>query len=203
MSPAPSIGWYNFVHKGGEFLVCLRPAGAFFCPQFRAGAFWHYLEEEGGVLKIEWANYGKYAMKLGEDGITWEGSVINKPESWRKMTFARPLSDAELLLLNTEWNFQYEKGEFPVEFRGDGFNHFVCKSHSAHAHWDFNDDENKLLIDWAQYGKYEMTIDVAAKTMTGNKLGQPANWRKANLIRSLSGDEASTGLISHDHSHDH
>ena len=39
-------------------------------------------------------------------------------------------------------------GEFPVEFRGDGFNHFVCKSHSAHAHWDFHESENKVLIDW-------------------------------------------------------
>ena len=98
---------------------------------------------------------------------------------------------------------KYPVGEFPVEFRGDGFNHFVCKSHSAHAHWDFHESENKVLIDWAQYGKYEMTIDVASKTMSGNKLGQPANWRKANLIRSLGGDEASTGLVSHDNSHDH
>ena len=99
----------QLVHKGGEFEVCLRP-DTFFCSQFRASAFWHYLEEEG-VLKIDWANFGKYAMKLGSDGVTWEGSVIGKPESWRKMTFTRPISDAEVLLLNTEWNFQYEKGK--------------------------------------------------------------------------------------------
>ena len=109
MSTAPSVGYYNFVHKGGEFEVCLRPH-TFFCSQFRASAFWHSLEEEG-VLKIDWANFGKYAMKLGSDGVTWEGSVIGKPESWRKMTFTRPISDAEVLLLNTEWNFQYEKGK--------------------------------------------------------------------------------------------
>ena len=28
-------GWYTFQHAGGEFEVCLRPGGVFFCPSFQ------------------------------------------------------------------------------------------------------------------------------------------------------------------------
>ena len=119
------------------------------------------------------------------------------------MRFLREFSGVEILLFDSEWMLQWEKGEFEIQFRADGFNHFVCPKFSAHSHWEYVAADNKILIDWAQYGKYELIIDADSKSMTGNKVGQPTNWRKASFLRSLGAEEATSGVESHDHAHTH
>jgi len=51
------------------------------------------------------------------------------------MALKRPFTVAEMKLLDSEWDFQHAGGNFPVEFRADGYNHFVCAQFSAHSHW--------------------------------------------------------------------
>ena len=189
-----SHGWYSWEYAGGKFPVAIRPMNAFFCPQYAAASTWYH---DGQTLKIDWANYGKYQLEQ-RDGI-WQGSAIGKPESWRKMCFERPFSEAESLLLDSEWNFEWEKGAFNIEFRGDGFNHFVCPQYPSHSHWNFTAENNVVCIDWSQYGQYELVLDAASRTMTGHKVGQPTNWRRASFVRKLGADEAKIGLSSHDH----
>ena len=91
--------------------------------------------------------------------------------------------------------------EFPIESREDGFNYFICNSLSAHVHWDYDPEENKVFIDGVQYGRYEMSIDAGTKTISGNKVGQSAKWEKTSLLRSSSDEKATRGMISHDHNH--
>ena len=71
--------------------------------------------------------YGQYEL-TSEDGASWAGSTVGKPEDWRKATFLRPLSEVESLLMGqgagSEWDFAYEGGSFKVQFKGDGYNHF-------------------------------------------------------------------------------
>jgi hypothetical protein len=135
-----SHGWYLWQYAGGQFPVAIRPMNSFFCPSFRAASTWY---QDGPSLKIDWANYGKY--ELQNNGGVWEGAAIGKPESWRKMSFQRPFTDAESLLFDSEWSFEWEKGAFGIEFRADGFNHFLCPQFPSHSHWDFNPEENKVL----------------------------------------------------------
>ncbi len=47
-----------------------------------------------------------------------------------------------------------------------------------------------------------MVVDAATGTMTGNKKGDPANWRRATLIRNM-GAEGLAGVEDHEHSHKH
>jgi hypothetical protein len=63
-------------------------------------------------------------------------------------------------------------------------------------------EENRISIDWSQYGAYEMVLDVGTMTMSGCKKGQPENWRKATFIRSLGSEGVST-IPAHDHGHNH
>ena len=57
--------------------------------------------------------------------------------NWRKMTWTRPFTTAEHLLHDSVWDFQHPGGSFDVEFRADGYNHFVCNSFPAHSHWKY------------------------------------------------------------------
>jgi len=184
--------------SGGQFPVALRPMGTFFCPSFRAQSTWSSV---GDTLRIDWANYGKYELKRIED--RWEGCAMGRPDSWRRMSFERPFTEAEQMIFDSEWSFEWEKGTFNVEFRADGFNHFICSQFPAHAHWDMVPEENKVVIDWAQYGKYELVVDPSNRGMAGHKQGQPTNWRRARLLRQLGAEEASKGLAPHDHAHEH
>ena len=123
------------------------------------------------------------------------------------------------------WNFIWEKGSFEVEFRCDGYNHFVCNSFPAHSHWTITDDT--LKISWAQYGmmcscvcvvayqcslpSYSLTacigeyeLKLSAEGLAGGKVGQPSNWRKATFLRSVTAAGlASTPAHDHGHAHEH
>ena len=146
-------GVYTWLYGGGSFPVCLRPSGVFYCQQYASSAKWEKIDG-GSEISIDWKNFGQYHLKHIEAGH-FEGSQIGKPANWRKMSYLRPFSAHETLMMGTgagsAWNFEWEKGSFEVEFRCDGFNHFVCNTYPAHSHWAMEDD--KILINWDKYGK--------------------------------------------------
>ena len=125
-------GVYSWKHPSGEFNVHLRNNGVFYCKDYPAAAKWM---ENDSKLQIDWKNYGSYElMKTSE--IELEGSVVGQPSKWRKMSFQRPFTEMENLIMGegggSVWDFQWEKGNFEVEFRTDGLNHFVCSTFPAH-----------------------------------------------------------------------
>ena len=204
--PSFTEGWYSWSYAGGSFPVSFRPYGSFHCPEFPAQSRWSTSADK---VIVDWGSYGKYELAIGIDPVTnlpkLEGFAAGNPNSWRKATFVRDLSPAEQILCagGSEWKFEYEKGSFMIEFRGDGMNHFICKDFPAHAHWSMDPlDNNKISIDWSQYGKYDMILDPNTRIMNGCKRGQPSNWRRATFVRSL-GEEGITSLPAHDHSHGH
>merc|ERR1719502_1278440 len=195
---AKLIGIYDFQHPGGNFEVHLRPDGKFFAPKFQARASWNCTES--GVLSIEWGKFGQYMLELKDPATRYfEGSAVGKPESWRKMKLKRPFSTAESELMDSEWELEHPGGKFNIEFRADGFNHFVCNDFPAHSHWTMLNDESPtptVHIAWGKYGEYELVIAADGKTMAGSAKGQPDNWRKATRIKSL-------GAVEEAHVHDH
>lgn len=217
-------GIYTWAYGGGSFPVCLRQSGVFYCAQYSSAAKWNLATnpDHSSKLSIDWKNYGQYELKQVGEG-QFEGSQTGKPNNWRKMAFLRPFNDHEMLMMGggggSVWNFEWEKGAFEVEFRCDGYNHFICKSYPAHSHWGMED--NKILVNWDKYGKkhfinsfylhtpylffkfgvssgdYELVLDAANKVMAGCKKGEPANWRKLQFIRSLD-VSALESVPSHD-----
>lgn len=143
-------GVYKWLYAGGSFTVCLRPSGVFYCKEYSSSAQW--VVSPSGI-SIDWKNYGQYELNIVGSGQL-EGSIKGKPASWRKMSFLRPFDECENLMMGngagTAWNFEYDKGSFEVEFRCDGFNHFICQKYPAHSHWSM--EENKLLVNWDRYG---------------------------------------------------
>merc|ERR1719502_1976289 len=158
---AKLIGIYDFQHPGGNFEVHLRPDGKFFAPKFQARASWNCTES--GVLSIEWGKFGQYMLELKDPATRYfEGSAVGKPESWRKMKLKRP------------------GGKFNIEFRADGFNHFVCNDFPAHSHWRLDNAEcatPTVYINWGKYGEYELVLAADGETMAGSAKGKPENWR--------------------------
>lgn len=220
-------GVYSWLYGGGSFAVALRPTGVFHCPQYSAAAKWALTSnpDDAAKLNIDWKNYGQYELKALGDG-NFEGSQKGKPSNWRKMSFVRSFNAHELLMMGdgggSAWNFAWENGSFEVEFRCDGYNHFICKTYPAHSHWNMED--NKILINWDKYGstiwphatdlpsvsnivnfwlgEYELVLDAATGQMNGCKKGEPNNWRKAQFLRNL--DSSSIDSVpSHDHSDEH
>lgn len=191
-------GVYNFEHAGGTFDVHLRSKQRFFCPNFQAKAEWHC--SEAGELEIKWGKYGEYKLQLKDPGTrAFEGSAVGKPESWRKMALKRQFTTAERQLFDSVWELQHPGGKFSVEFRADGYNHFVCADFPAHSHWRLDNDASPtplLYINWGKYGEYELTIAADGESMEGSAKGQPTNWRRAKRIQAL-GDAAAV------HEHDH
>ena len=151
---AKLVGVYEFQHPGGTFHVHLRTQGRFFAPNFQARATWNITE--GGELFIDWGKYGQYKLQLVDPATrAFEGAAVGKPESWRKMKLHRPFTVAETKLFDSEWMLEHPGGKFPVEFRADGFNHFVCNDFPAHSHWRLEDDATPtptLQISWGKYG---------------------------------------------------
>merc|ERR1711924_3293 len=192
------LGWYDFEYDGGTFQVCFRPAGGFFCPEYQAAASW---KAEGDTVHIDWQQYGKNQLQKQADN-TWAGSTVGKPEDWRKMKQTRALSPMEALLLGdgggTEWDFIYDGGNFNVQFKADGFNHFKCVKYPAHSHWSVT-GESEIFVDWAKFGQYELRVDAAAKAMEGSVKGQPDKWRKTNFIRNIpfEGDRSKEKCEAH------
>ncbi len=145
-----------------------------------------------------------YELRLTDAGNrVFEGSVKGHADNWRRAVFHKPLSPEEAIILadgGSEWLFEYAGGSFLIQFRGDGFNHFVCSKYPAHSHWLLDESDNsKLLINWDRYGIYEMVIDASSRTMAGCKQGQPANWRRAQFVRSLSAGDMP---LEAEHAHD-
>ena len=146
------FGVYEWTYAGGSFTVALRPNGTFFCALYPAQATWQAVD--GGLL-VDWKNYGQYEFTAESNGVI-EGSVRGEPSNWRRMAFKREFNETEMALLGagfgSAWNFEWEKGAFEIEFRVDGYNHFVCPQYPAHSHWSLTDDQT-IQINWGQYGK--------------------------------------------------
>lgn len=189
---ADLVGWYEFKYADGVFDICLRPQGNFHCPLYPAMAKW---ELEGDVVNIDWGQYGKYLMKVNADRSI-EGHAANNAQSWRTAAFKRPLSPEEIALIGngygTEWAFSWEFGDFPVQFKADGFNHFSCQDYPAHAHW--SQSGKKVGINWGDYGDYELVLNAEDGTMAGGAVGGDwvKEWRKARFIRNLAADSGSS-----------
>mmetsp|Transcript_63802 Transcript_63802/g.164240 ORF Transcript_63802/g.164240 Transcript_63802/m.164240 type:complete len:204 (+) Transcript_63802:86-697(+) len=88
------------------------------------------------------------------------------------------------------YSLSWKGGAFEVCLRPAGY--FFCSKFQAPARWELVD--NVIRIDWAKFGKYELTVDAATKSMTGNAVPKneedPGNWRKAEFVRPLSPVEA-------------
>mmetsp|Transcript_12399 Transcript_12399/g.36856 ORF Transcript_12399/g.36856 Transcript_12399/m.36856 type:complete len:236 (+) Transcript_12399:163-870(+) len=196
-------GWYKFTHPGGEFEVCLRPGGCFYAPDFPSNSRWCVLPTGGDSIGIAWGKYGNYQLKVTQPApaMQLEGAAVPPvegdapgPNDWRRMSFARPLSDVEATLLSptgggTEWAFEYESGRFAVQFRGDGYNHFHCQQYQAHSHWKLGGAAgDEVTISWGQYGTYVMKV--SGRAATGHAAGNPSDWRRMKYIRDLDAAEA-------------
>ena len=196
--------------------MVLRPSGVFYCSKYPSQASWLLSE---GTITINWGTFGTYELtrEAAEEGVgggggvsvgeatCFKGSLVGKPASWRTMTSTRiGFSEIETCLYGegggSVWSFIWSGGAFDVEFRFDGFQHFVCPQFPTHSHWSFSEDGQKVLIDFGKYGEFEMLVDASNKTMEGFKKEQPTNWRRATFIRSLGVDSLSTVP---DHNHDH
>mmetsp|Transcript_24218 Transcript_24218/g.33148 ORF Transcript_24218/g.33148 Transcript_24218/m.33148 type:complete len:212 (-) Transcript_24218:338-973(-) len=197
--------WYDITHEGGTFEICLRPGGYFYCPSFQANGKWY--QTGSSTLEIDWKKYGVYEFVV-TDAVLRElsGSVKGAPNNWRRLAAKRPLSPAEAKLLGASgagsvWRFEYNGGAFNVQFRGDGFNHFICPEYPAHSHWVIggaNSDE--LTINWGQFGTYEIRVDGVSGRGEGSAKGQPSNWRKMSWISDITPESiASEGGCGHDH----
>ena len=153
---------------------------------------------EGAALKVDFGKFGQYEFAAdGNNG--WAGGALGNPSNWRKMILARAFSAAERGLMDSEWDFQHPGGSFKVEFRADGFNHFICADFPAHSHWRLDKAETPeplLYINWGKYGEYELVLDAAGQTMTGSAKGAPDNWRKGTRIGSTVGKKE---VHEHDH----
>jgi hypothetical protein len=196
-------GWHLFHWSGGSFEVCLRPGGVFYCPQFQAASRW-CVKPGTQIIAIAWGKFGNYELNFVAPN-QWAGSLVGKPDDWRKMEFKAPLSPAEARLLGaggagTEWDLAHAGGEFPIEFRGDGFNHFVCQSFPAHAHWTLGgENRDELTINWAQYGVYEIKVDGPAGQGEGCAKGNPSEWRRMKHHRDLGAGAAVVDCGEHSH----
>merc|ERR1712216_557803 len=115
------------------------------------------------------------------------GHAQGKPENWRKMSFKRPFSTAELMVMDSEWDFIHAKGKFKVEFRADAYNHFVCNDFPAHSHWKLLDDtpSPEIEINFDKYGIYVLKVSADGQTMEGSAKGQPDNWRKCVRLDTI------------------
>lgn len=183
-------GWYELSWTGGVFEVCFRPGGHFFCPKFQAAAKW---ELDGDSMKIDWADFGRYEMKWNKyakamDGICVSVKNPTLERDWRKATFKKPLSSAEILLFGdgagTEWDLKWAEGEFPIQFKCDGCNTFKCAKYPADSRWSL-EGEDTINIFWREYGNYQLKVDSGAKTMSGSVVGEAENWRTAKYYNNI------------------
>jgi len=190
-------GVYSFSHPGGEFEVHLRSKGRFWAPKFQCKSTW-VLGSEGDTLDVDFAQFGKYTFEQTEDGFS--GSAVGKPENWRRMVKKRAFSPAEVAVMDSKWEFEHPGGKFEVELRADAFNHFVCESFPAHAHWRLMDADSPtptVYINWGKYGEYELQVAADGASAVGSAKGQPDKWRKMTNLGVLG-----TGLkqyAEHDH----
>ena len=200
------LGWYDFTHPGGTFDVCLRPGGTFFCPKFQANSRWAVTPD--GKLQIEWGKFGNYELPVTNvEAREFAGSMVGDASQWRRMKMKRGLVQSEVALLGapagvgSEWEFEHPNGKFNVEFRGDGYSHFVCKQFPAHSHWKLGGAAaDELTISWGAYGEYELRMAPDGQSAEGCLKGQPSNWRKMRLLRPLDA-AAQAEVVCNEHHH--
>ncbi|CAD7973088.1 unnamed protein product [Amoebophrya sp. A25] len=146
------------------------------------------------IVRIDWgAKFGQYELEFDPATKAMKGMCTSTPNAsmekdWRTAAFKRPISPVEAALFGegagSEWMFQWSGGEFPVIFKGDGYNHFQCHQFPAHAHWSLAED-GLLTIFWEKFGTYEMRVDPVNRLMEGSAKGEPENWRKARFTGNL------------------
>jgi len=154
------------------------------------------------VLYIDWAKFGKYELTMDVSACSGVGSALGRPESWRKMSRKRAFNEAELALFDSEWMFIHPGGEFKVEFKADGFNHFICKDFPAHSHWAIENDSTSadsstptVHIHWGKFGEYLVTLAADGLSFEGHAKNDPTNWRKGKRLGASGGHVA----CEHDH----
>eukprot|EP00746_Dinoflagellata_sp_MGD_P165972 gnl/MRDRNA2_/MRDRNA2_95571_c0_seq1.p1 gnl/MRDRNA2_/MRDRNA2_95571_c0~~gnl/MRDRNA2_/MRDRNA2_95571_c0_seq1.p1 ORF type:complete len:524 (+),score=120.24 gnl/MRDRNA2_/MRDRNA2_95571_c0_seq1:66-1574(+) len=222
------IGWHNMYWAKAQLKVCFRPGGFFFCqdPQYQAAATWKIFD---GEILIDWCNFGRYAL-APDEGKHTRGYAVPKDDddenNWRKTIYFGGLSDLEKMLFGdgegTEWDFETPDGHFALEFRPDGLNHCVCKTHEGDAHWSIDKKGKTIFIDFGKNKdgkgiKYELDVDVKKKQLDGYLItegvedpDEDKDWRKAEFKRNLvkpepleshENDDAHGEGHSHGHSH--
>jgi len=218
---ADVVGWHNFYFPEGQLKVCFRPGGHFFCPTKQEGATWNIFD---GEVLIDWQKYGRYVMTV-DNGKHLKGHALPFNESdannWRKTLYFGALSPVEKLFIGdgegTEWDFKGPQGNFLVEFRADGNNHFVSHGFPGDAHWEIDKKGKTMKIDCGKNGKYELDIDLKKKTLDGYEIiegkedpDEDKDWRTAEFKRNLvnpppivhdENDEGHGDGDGHGHSH--
>jgi len=123
-------GVYTWLHAGGSFPVALRPNGVFHCSSFPALASW---QDEQSRRVVDWKQYGKYEFALAADGSCFEGGAVGNPTNWRKMSFLRPFTAPESILMagpgGSAWDFQWEK----VKNKHTPYQSTLINSHYQHT----------------------------------------------------------------------
>ena len=115
------------------------------------------------------------------------------------MVRTRTFTVAETMLMDSEWELEHPGGKFNIEFRADGYNHFVCNDFPSHSHWRLDDAESAtptVYINWGKFGEYTLVMTADGTDMVGSAKGQPENWRKCKRLRAL-------GNVEEAHVHDH
>ena len=65
------------------------------CAGFPAQAFWRLqdADSDAPTVYIDWGKYGKYELKMSEDGEDMAGSAKGQPENWRRASRVRGLDE--------------------------------------------------------------------------------------------------------------
>jgi hypothetical protein len=191
------IGWHNMYWSEGQLKVCFRPGGKFFCEEHKTASTWHIFD---GEIFIDWQSFGRYVLSV-DKGKHLIGHALPKNDddskNWRKTLYFGALNPVEKLLCGdgegTEWDFKGPDGNFSIEFRCDGHNHFVCPSLPGDAHWSLDKKGKTVTFDLGKHGKYELDVDVKTKTMDGYQIiagvedpDEDKDWRKAEFKRNLT-----------------
>jgi hypothetical protein len=59
-------------------------------------------QQASGAIHVDWAKYGKYELvPFSGASQQYEGAVVGKPSSWRRMAFLRPFSPEEAALIQS------------------------------------------------------------------------------------------------------
>jgi hypothetical protein len=230
VDPKKILGWHILYWSEGQLKVCFRPGGKFFAmkEEHQAAATWKILD---GEVFVEWEKFGRYVFTVdeGQPVFTLKGYATPKNDedvkNWRKCIYFGSMSPLELMLCGdgegTEWDFESPEGHFSVEFRCDGNNHVICRTHAGDAHWSLDKRGKTILVDWGKLGKYELDVDLKNKKLDGYLIrpdvedpDEDKDWRKAEFKRNLTepmvlniaeadGDDDETNGHGHEHGHGH
>ena len=91
------------------------------------------------------------------------------------------------------YKWEYASGAFDVALRPNAV--FHCPQYSSSSTWSL--DNNKLSINWKNYGSYELikSKDESSIVFDGSVKDQPTKWRKMTFIRPFN-DVESLFLVS-------